>query len=966
VALAPLGGTGFHARLTMASALRPPALFLLVCALGALRLLGDIPAWPPVGSDVPPDPAVVSGRLDNGLVYAVLANSEPRERASVRLYVRAGSLDETDEERGLAHYLEHMAFNGTKHFPADTLVEYFQRQGMSFGADTNAYTSFDHTAYMLELPKGDGASLAEGLKVLRDIADGMLIEQTEVEKERGIIFAEKRARDSVEYRTALAEYQFVLPQVRMTHRWPIGVSETLEAADAARLRGYYERWYRPDNMALVIVGEIDPADTVALIREAFGSMQPAGPVAPRADLGHVVPLAAPVAAVHAEAEATTVSVSIQVISPWKDLPDTAANRVSELPLTVACAILSRRLDELARRPDAPFTGGGASAGPGDEVFRTASIELNGAPARWRESLTLAEQELRRALEHGFSASEVGEITANIINTSEEAVRSAPTRRSSALASALLGAIDQESVFNSPETSLAIVRPAAEALTAEACLAALREAWAAAAPHLFVSGRLEAGVTAATVLDTYRASTQVPVSAPALRADEAFAYTDFGPPGEVAERRHIEDLDITLVRFANGVRLNLKRTDFQANAIAVRARLGGGKLELPRDRPELAVVAGPLVAGSGLGRHSIEDLRRLLAGRSVGAGFGVGEDALEYSGGTSPKDLELELQLLCAKITDPGLREDALARVRRSFEQQYARLKHLPGGVAQLHIPPLLASGDPRFGIPPLERLLTVTPEDVRAWLAPIIAQGALEVAIVGEIDIDATIELARRTLGALPPRADKPAFEEARRVAFPTEAPVREFTVETGILKALVLTYWPTDDNSDIGRTRRLTVLSTIFEDRLRKVIREELAAAYSPSCGSNSSPTYSGYGLFSVSVEVDPAQAATIQAAVLRIADELRTGGVTEDEVTRAREPILTSIKQTVRQNGYWIASVVDRAQEEPEVLDHARTRAADFAAITKAEVDALAARYLDNTRAARFIITPAEPAAEAAPAAP
>jgi zinc protease len=940
----------------MASVLRLPALLLLICVLGTLRLHGEIPAWPPADSDIPTDPAVISGRLDNGLVYAVLANKEPRERASVRLYVRAGSLDESDEERGLAHYLEHMAFNGTKNFPADTLVEYFQRQGMSFGADTNASTGFDKTIYMLELPKGDTVSLTEGLMVLRDFADGMLIEEKEVEKERGIIFAEKRARDSVEFRTMLAEYAFVLPEVRMTSRFPIGVDETLQAADAARLRAFYERWYRPENMAVVIVGEIDTAAAVGLIRDAFGSMRAAVPTAARADRGRVAPLDEPSAAVHAEAEATTVNVSIQVISPWQELPDTAANRVRELPLQVACAIINRRLDELARKEGAPFTGGGTSAGPGDDVFRVASIEMNGAPDRWRDSLALAEQELRRALEHGFSAAEVREITANIINSYEESVRAAPTRRSPGLASGLVGAIDEGNVFSTPATGLAIVKPAAEQTTPESCLAALRAAWASAAPHLFISGKLGSDVTAATVLDVYRASTKVAVAAPAQRDAEKFAYTDFGPLGEIAERRYIEDLDITQVRFANDVRLNLKRTDFQANSISMRARLGGGQLELPRDRPELGFVAGPLVAGSGLGKHTVEDLRRLLAGHSVGVGFGVDEETIDYSGGTSPKDLELQFQLLCAKITDPGLRDDALARIRRSFEQQYARLKHLPGGVAQLHIPPLLASGDPRFGIPPLERLLAVTPDEVRAWLSPIIADGALEVGIVGEIDIEATIEIARRTLGALPPRRPKPSFEEARRVTYPAEAPAREFTVETEIKKALVLTYWPTDDNSDIGRTRRLTVLSNVFEDRLRKVIREELAAAYSPSCASTCSNTYRGYGLFSVSIEVDPAEAAKIQAAVLRIAEELRAGGATEDEVTRAKEPILTSIKQTTRQNGYWLSAILDRAQEKPQVLDHARTRAADFAAITKAEIDALAARYLDNARAARFIITPAE----------
>jgi zinc protease len=708
------------------------------------------------------------------------------------------------------------------------------------------------------------------------------------------------------------------------------------------------------------VGEIDPPAAVALIRDAFGTMQAATPPTPRSDLGHVTVIDEAVAAVHAEVEATTVSVSIQVISPWSEQPDSAANRVRELPLQVACAIINRRLEELSRQENAPFTGGSTDAGPGDDVYRVASIELTGSPSRWRDSLALAEQELRRALDHGFSAAEVREITANIINRFEESVRAASTRRSSGLAGAIIGAIEDEHVFSTPETDLAIIGPPTVSLTPEACHAALRQAWSLSAPRLFVSGKLESEVDAATVLDIYEASRKVAVVAREARDETPFAYTDFGPPGRVAERKHIEDLDITLVRFENDVRLNLKRTDFQANAISMRARLGGGQLELPRDRPELAVVGGALANGGGLGLHPVEDLRRVLAGRSVGVGLSVGEDAIEYSGGTSPKDLELQLQLLCATITDPGLREDTLARIRRSIEQNFARLRHLPAGVAQLRIPPLLASGDPRFGIPPLERLLAVSSADVRNWLAPIVATGALEVAIVGEIDIDATIELARRTIGALPPRQPKPDFVEARAVFYPEQAPAEEFTAETELEKALVLTYWPTDDASDIGRVRRLTLLSGIFDDRLRKVIREELAAAYSPTSGSSPSATFPGYGLLNVSVEVDPLQATEIQAVVLRIADELRTGGVTEDEVARVKEPRLTALRQALRQNGYWLGSVLSKAQEKPQDLENARTLSSDYAAATKAEIDALAARYLDNSRAARFIIRPTEKAAE------
>ncbi len=849
-----------------------------------------------------------------------------------------------------------MAFNGTENFAADTLVEWFQRNGMSFGGDSNASTGFETTTYMLELPRADAKTLGEGLRVLRDFADRMLLSEDEIEKERGIIFSEKRARDSVEFRAMLAEFAFILPDTLPPGRFPIGVEETLNAANAERLRAFYERWYQPQNIILTIVGGIDLDVTKNLIHEAFDSMKPGDGLPARADRGSAQPAREPVAGIHREAEASAVSVSIQTVSPFEKQPDSIATRMRDLPLDAANAILSRRLAELARKEGAPFTYGAAGATEVFDFARVASIELTGPPERWRESLAVAEQELRRALTHGFSPVELTEITANIINGLEEAARSAPTRHSAGLASGLAGSIFDERVFNTPETNLAITRPAVEQLTTEACIQALRAAWASSAPRLFVSGRVPDEVTEADILAGFETSFQEPVAAPGALETAAFAYTDFGPPGEVVKRELVEDLDLVLVEFANGVRLNLKRTDFRANSIGLRARVGAGRLQLPLDEPELAVIAGALLTEGGLGKHSKEDLRRILAGRTVGVGFGIADDAFVFNGGTSPKDLELEMQLLCAHLTDPGWRGDALAVIRRGITQSYERMIHLPGGIAQMKIPPLLASGDPRFGTPPLEKLLGVSAERARETITPILATAPIEVAIIGDIDIERAIEIAAATIGALPAREPPRDFKEAREVRYPGEAPADAFPVETEILKSLVLIYWPTDDARDIPRTRRLALLASVFDDRLRKVVREELGAAYSPNASSAPSDTYPGYGLFSVSVEVDPHQAATVQETILRLADDLRAHGVTADELERALEPVLTSIKESARQNGYWLSAVLDKAQSRPEFLDAARTREADFRSITKADLDALAATYLNNARAARFIVHPQE----------
>ena len=248
---------------------------LVLFALFSLALFAPrpVPAAPPSfgqeTSDLRPDPAAVWGRLPNGLRYVVLPNKEPRGRASLRLVVGSGSLYETESQRGLAHYLEHMAFNGSTHYAPGTLVEYLQRLGMDFGADTNASTSFDSTVFMLELPNTRPATLAEGFQILGDYAGGLLIEPQQINKERGIILAEKRTRDSVEYRSWVAENEFLLGDSLIPKRMPIGLTEVIEKAPREQFVDFYNAWYRPDNLAVIAVGDFDPAAVEAQIKQAL-------------------------------------------------------------------------------------------------------------------------------------------------------------------------------------------------------------------------------------------------------------------------------------------------------------------------------------------------------------------------------------------------------------------------------------------------------------------------------------------------------------------------------------------------------------------------------------------------------------------------------------------------------------------------------------------------------------------------
>jgi zinc protease len=948
-------------------------LFLCSLALAlAIPLLAasSAPRFAQTASDLKPDPVARFGTLDNGLRYVIYPNHEPKGRASLRLLVLAGSFEENDNQRGVAHFLEHMAFNGSDHFAPGTLVEFFQRMGMSFGGDTNASTSFDQTIYTIELPNTQDETLAEGLRVLSDDAGGLLLRADEIDKERGIILSEKRARDSVGFRTQVAQFEFMLANTRVASRLPIGVAEVIEKAPRERFVEFWNSWYRPEKLAVIIVGDLDPAAAEKLVAANFGALKARAPAPAEPSLGTIPKFDGVRVAFHPEAEAPAAGVSLTCMTPYEREPDTAANRLKYLPRRLAVGMLNRRLSVLAKKEGAPFSSARVSVGESFQFLREASVDLTCKPEQWRAALAAGEQELRRALDHGFQAAELQEVVANLVNSLEQAVKNASTRHSNALAQQIAGSIVEDNVFTTPADNLALLKPALEKITPAACAAALRDAFAGNGRYVMVTGNVQIpGDAVAAIASAYAQAAKVAVQAPAAETATKWAYVDFGAPGKIVKREHVDDLDITLVTFANGVRLNLKPTDFEAGRIRVHARVGNGAITEPKDQRGLGSLAASTFRAGGLGQHSVDDLQRIFAGKNVGLGFAPANDAFEFSfpggaaggrgggaGGTTRDDLLLELQLLTATLTDPGYRPEALRQARRGIEQMYLGFAHTPNGPMAMEVSNLIASGDPRFGAPPKDVLLSRNLDEVRAWLTPQLNRGAIEVAMVGDLDVDATIDAVAKTLGALPPREPKPALTELRHVAFPAQPFTKSFSIASEIPKGLVVLYWPTTDGLDVKRMRRMNLLASVLSDRLRVKIREEMGGTYSPRAGSSASETFFGYGYISTAIDIDPAMADKVAAAAVALADDLAKNGVTDEELDRARRPALTATKESLRNNAYWLGNVLARAQEKPEMLDWSRNRIPDLEAITAPELSALAKSYLGADRVSRVTIMPAK----------
>ena len=972
-----------HLTRILAGLLLPAALLLPACNRqsppAALQQPPAAPApkilpFPQDDSDLKPDAAARFGTLANGLRYVIFPNHEPRGRVSLRLLVLAGSFNEKEDQRGLAHFLEHMAFNGSAHYPLDTttdpptpsLVEFLMRTGMKFGADTNANTGYNRTMYILELPHSDDKTLSTGLGVFADYAGGLLLRDDMINKERGIILSEKRVRDTIGYRIVVAQYNAMLGDTLIPSRLPIGQADIINTAQRDRFVDFWNTWYRPERMVVVAVGDF--ADTAAvekLIKAAYSDIAPRAPAQADPPMGKLAQFDGVRPVFHAEPESPSTGVSITSITPYQREPDTAARELKLLPRNLAGAMLNRRFAVLAKKDGAPFVSAGVSVSEDFNFFHDASVDVTCKPDQWQAALAVGEQELRRALEYGFTDAELKEAGENYANELDQAVKTASTRLSRDLAGEIAQSLVDGNVFTAPTTDLALLKPALQKITPKDCLDALRTAFAANGRYVMVAGNAQIpGDAAAAIAAAYERSHAVAVAAPAVEKESVWAYTDFGPPGKVAERKHIDDLGIELVTFANGVRLNIKKTDFEAGRISMNVRIGGGDVTEPPGQRGLAALAGATFDGGGLGRHSTDELLRIFAGKNVGVGFHVGADAFSFSGGTTPDDLQLEMQLLAAKITDPGYRPEALREARKNFDELYSSFEHTAAGPMSTEVANLLAGGDPRIGMPGKEVMMGRNLDEVKAWLAPQLSHGPVEIALVGDLDVDAAIDAVAKTIGALPARDSRPDLSALEKISFPTQPFVKQYAIASELPKTELALFWPTNDGIDIRRRRRLAVLADVFSDRLRVRVREKIGGTYGPHAASDASDTFPGYGYIVANIDVDPAMAGKISDIAVAAADDLATQGMTEDELTRARLPLLTALKESLRSNSYWLGSVLARAQEKPEMLDWARNRIDDINSITTAELDALAKQYLGKDRASRVTILPSPAAASAPPA--
>jgi zinc protease len=913
------------------------------------------PIWPFETSDVPVDPDYTFGRLDNGMRYIIRRNATPEGTALVRLRIGSGSLEEREDERGLSHYLEHMAFNGSTGIPEGEMIKLLEREGLAFGADTNAATGFENITYLLNLPRNDAALLDTALVLMRETASELTIAQDAVERERGVILAERRDRAGFQQRNFEDNVAFIAPDARYATRLPIGEIAVLEGATAEQLRGLYERAYTPANAVLVVVGDYEVADVEAAIHARFADWQAAASAPPKPITGPVDVTRKGLTDIHLD-PALSESVTLTAFAPWRDEPDTLANRDAASLRGIGYGIINRRLARLARGEDAPFRGASFSSGDLFEDARLTSLSISSADGEWAKGLSAAVREVHQALTYGFTQAELDEQLANRRTALEDAVKAAETRGHGVFAGAALALVSDERVPTTPAFNLARFEAQAPAITPAAVWqAVLADVAPLDDPLIRFEGRTAPEGGEEGLRSAFAQAMALPIAAPADNGPLAFGYGDFGAPGAVVSDTVEPKLGLRFIRFANGVRLTLKPTPVREDRIAFSLAIDGGDLMNTVDAPLRVALVDSLALG-GLGRHSQDELASVLAGRSVSLGLSSSTDAFATSGTTTPRDLTLQLQVLTALLTDPGYRREGEERFRKGIENYFATLDATPSRALGTALGGILSDNDPRFSLQPKEAFLALNYAGLKAAIGDRLTGGAIELALVGDLDPDAAIAAVAATLGALPPR--EPEFlprEEARTRSFTAQRGLRTLTHKGEAEQALLQWTWPTTDDSDQAETLRLGLLARALRIVLTDTLREELGQAYSPSASAGSSRFYRGYGTISLSASVDLAQVEATRTAVNAVIAQLRSGPLSADLIERARRPLLEEYDNALKDLNGWIG-LAARAQSDPERLERWHTAPSILRAITPEDLHQTALKWLEPAAAVEVSVVPAK----------
>ena len=881
------------------------AAFASVCLFLTPLASAQQPTVGSPGSPLPFDPAVTVGTLSNGMRYYIRENHKPEKRAELRLVVNAGSVLEDDDQRGLAHMVEHMAFRGTKRFPGNQVSSYLESVGMRYGPDINAFTSFDETVYMITIPTDTAAIVDKGFQILSEWAHNLAFEPSQIEKERPVVIEEWRLGQGAENRMQNKWFPVLFSRSKYGERTPIGDKKILETYTPATLRRFYDNWYRPDLMALVAVGDFDKARVENLVRRYLGAIPRATSPRPRS-LFPVPPHDSTLVSINSDKEATRSVIRLLYKEPKRSNTTVSTYR-QHLAEELFGGMFNDRFSEIVQKPNPPFIN--AFAAQGDlvrsaESFSLTAIVADNGISRGLNALLTEGERVKR---FGFLQSELNRAKKDFQRGIEQAYAEREKTNSSVYAESYVSSFLQ----SEPSTSIAYDLVAIKQFLPTITLAEVNKL---AGEWMTDKNRVLATTSPDKPGAVNPTRGELLLAFDAVKGADIAAFTETAPSqqlveieppgGKVVSEREIKDVGVTEWKLSNGVRVLLKPTDFNADQITFTAYSPGGASLLPDAAYVAASGADLIPMTSGVGKFTVVDLQKYLAGKQVSVSPSIDDLSEGISGSGSQRDVDTMLELVYLYFTQPRLDTSLVNTFLGRFKGVLANRSASPDAAFSDTLQVTMAQHSVREQPVSAAQLDRIDPFKSYAFYKDRFSDASgFTFVFVGNLKPDSIKPLVAKWLGSLPSTGKKETWRDTgvrpptgvvqRVVKKGTEPKARTALVFTGPF--------------EFTRQNRyyLSALAELLNIKLREALRENLGGTYgvsvSPSATRDPQPSYR----FSIGFGSAPERLEALTAAALAQIDSVKRFGTTPDYLNKVKEAALRARETALKQNGYWISQI-------------------------------------------------------------
>ena len=904
----------------------------------------------PIGPDVRID------TLENGIVYYIRRNTEPENRAELRLAIDAGSILEDEDQLGLAHFLEHMLFNGTERFEEQELINFLERTGMRFGPDVNAYTSFDETVYMLEIPMDSAEIVQKSFDVLEDWASAATLSDEEIEKERGVIVEEWRSRqESVQGRISEQVLPALLQDSRYAERLPIGDTTIIKNAPPEKLRSFYQNWYRPSLMAVVAVGDFEVDEMEALIQEHFAGLE--GPAdAPERTEGFEVPgNEETIYRVITDPELPIASASVYYKKEAEDLTTTGDYREA-LVGQLFNGILNERFAEIARQPGAPFLQAQVFKGGFVRPSEFYGLVAVAQPDSILHGLEAALVEAERVRQYGFTETEIDRQKEEVRRAYERAYAERENTPSASYAREYVSNFLENEAIPGIAYEYELVERLLPEITADEVNAVAAELLDTENRIVIAQAPEKADVQVPTeedLADVLASVQDRSIEAYVDEVSDAPLLPDVPEPAAITDEKEIDEVDVTEFTLENGVRVVMKPTDFKEDEIRMSAFSPGGTSLVSDSLYFNADNAAGIVVQSGVGAFSRTALEKKLSGQVVSVSPYIGTLEEGFSGSASPQDLQTLFELVHLYFTAPRADSDALEAYQTRFRASIENRALTPESALSDTLTATLYGDDHRYQPATLAQIDSLDLQTALDFYQDRFADaGDFTFIFTGNFNPDTLKTLARTYLGTLPATDREETY---RDVAPDLPEGTIEKTVEKGLgerSRAVMLFHGPFDYNQETRQ--RIRALADVLRIELREELREERGGVYGVSVSASPSDRPDPSYRFQISFTCDPARADELTEAVLTQIEQIKEEGPADDDVQKVKEQQRRERETSLEENGFWLGTL-DFYYSHPDedlldMLDYPDV----VSRLTAEDVQEAAQQYLDLNRFVEVVLYP------------